>query len=207
MCCGAESFRETEKMCTRFPNEEWREEAGRRRGGGRKKSYVYAEFTDRDGLKFLIRERDGGRSWRANRVIEGEKKKNQERRLDPLFGPRMFESSWCGQWSVFKDFWGKSLSSFLSQLSLRHQSCRNQCQVSNPQRKVQSSPVFMSKSQVGYNSLWSPNTAKDTTFNSFNFLSCLIYYFQGLISSEPHGCWVQGRFKSGHPGRAERVWR
>lgn len=51
-------------MCNRFSNEEWvREDGVGRWSRGEKKSYIYGEFTDLDGLKFLIYERERSQVW------------------------------------------------------------------------------------------------------------------------------------------------
>ena len=56
---------------------------------------MYAEFTDRDGLKFLIRERE--RAARTDREVKGkqgyeerEKKKSKREGWTHLFGPLVF---------------------------------------------------------------------------------------------------------------------
>ena len=102
---------------------------------------------------------------RADGADGAEGQTGLERKLDPLFGPHMFESS-----------------SESVETSLRHRSCQTRCQVSNPQRKVQSSPAtILSELRI-------PMSTRDMTFKSFNFLSGFICYFQCLISSEPHVC-------------------
>lgn len=57
MCCSAESFGDLGK---RAPSYLMKSDEGRSSGEaveGGEKSYVYGEFTDGDGLKFLICER------------------------------------------------------------------------------------------------------------------------------------------------------